>query len=116
MIAMSFAVIFASLGEISLSKGMKAIDAADYPSLYATTLATVTNIHVISGIALLSGFLVLYLISLSWEDLSFVLPLTGAVFVLVTILAYFVLHEDVTPLRWAGSVLVAFGIALVSRS
>ena len=79
-------------------------------------LLTITNFYVIGGMVLLILFLFLYLASLSWEELSFVLPLTAADYVLVTLLAYFLLHEDVSPLRWAGSVLVGLGIALVSRT
>ena len=50
-------------------------------------LATITNHYVIGGIVLLVTFPVLYLVSLSWEELSYVLPLTAANYVLVTILA-----------------------------
>ena len=65
---------------------------------------------------LLSAFLILYLVSLSWEELSYVLPLTAANYVLVTILACLVLHEHVSALRWSGSVLVMIGIGLVART
>ncbi|NLN78433.1 MAG: EamA family transporter, partial [Armatimonadetes bacterium] len=58
----------------------------------------------------------LYLASLSWEDLSYVLPLTAGDYVLITVLAFFFLHEHVDVLRWVGSVLVTAGIVLVARS
>ena len=44
------------------------------------------------------------------------LPLTAADYVLVTLLAYFLLGEDVSPIRWLGSIMVAIGIALVART
>ena len=90
-------------------------DTALQGPLHAFT-ATVTNIYVIAGIMLLAAFLLLYLASLSWERMSFVLPLTAADYVLVTILAHFVLHESVSPIRWMGTVLVAIGIAMVART
>lgn len=116
LIVMFFAVIFGALGDISLSKGMKMIGGMDFRNMYQAILASVTNIYVIAGVVMLILFLFLYLASLSWEDLSYVLPLTAADYVLVTMLAFFLLNEAVSPIRWAGSVLVATGIALVART
>jgi len=116
MIVMFFAVIFGALGDVSLSKGMKIIDSMDTHGVISTFIATMTNPYIIGGIFLLIAFLLLYLASLSWEDLSYVLPLSAADYVLVTLFAYFLLHEDVSPLRWTGSVLVAIGISLVART
>lgn len=116
LIAMFFAVVFGSLGDVLLSKGMKSIGCTEYECAYNAFVATVTSPYVIAGIGFMICFLLLYLASLSWEELSYVLPLTAAVYVVVTIMAFFWLHEDVSPLRWAGTVLVAAGIALVARS
>lgn len=116
IIVMLIAVIFGALGDVSLSKGMKIVDAMNTNSVISTFIATITNPYIIGGIFLLIVFLLLYLASLSWEDLSYVLPLSAADYVLVTLFAYFLLKEDVSPLRWAGSVLVAVGISLVART
>jgi uncharacterized membrane protein len=116
LVVMFVAVVLGSLGDVSLSKGMKWIGAAHFENVYQAALSALTNLYIVAGVGLLIGFLLLYLASLSWEDLSFVLPLTAADYVLVTLLAHFLLHEDVSPLRWAGSVLVAAGIGLVARS
>ena len=113
---MFFAVIFGALGDVSLSKGMKTVAAAHVGGAAHIFFAVMTNMYVIGGIVLLIAFLCLYLASLSWESLSFVLPLTAADYVLVTLLAYVLLHEDVSPVRWLGSLLVALGIALVART
>ena len=116
MIVMLIAVIFGALGDVSLSRGMKMVDAMNTNGVIGTFIATITNPYVIGGIFLLIVFLLLYLASLSWEELSYVLPLSAADYVLVTLFAYFLLKEDVSPLRWAGSVLVAVGIGLVART
>ena len=116
LVVMFVAVICGAFGDISLSRGMKMVDAmAPTGPIQAFTM-TMTNRCVICGILLLLAFLLLYLFSLSWEDLSYVLPLTAADYVLVTLLAFFLLDEHVCALRWTGSVLVATGIALVARS
>ncbi len=113
---MSFAVIFGALADVSLRKGMKIVSETVFQSPIHAFVVTITNAHVIASILLMIAFLVLYLASLSWESLSFVLPLTAADYVLVTLLAYFLLHEDVSLTRWLGSVLVAVGIAIVART
>lgn len=115
LIAMSFATVFAAFGDVSLSRGMKLVGAGHHHGFWETALA-IANTYVIAGILLLMAFLALYLASLSWEDMSFVLPLTAADYVLVTLLARVWLHEDVSPVRWAGTLLVAIGIAFVTRS
>ena len=47
-------------------------------------------------------------------DLSFAVPATAATFVAETILARFVLKENVDARRWAGAALVAAGVALLA--
>ena len=116
LVVMSFAVIFGALADISLRSGMKIVGETALQSPIHAFLVTITNAYVIAGIVLMIAFLVLYLASLSWESLSFVLPLTAADYVLVTLLAHFLLHEHVTPIRWLGSILVAVGIAVVART
>jgi drug/metabolite transporter (DMT)-like permease len=113
---MSFAVMFGALADISLRNGMKIVGETVFQSPIHAFVVTITNAYVIAGILLMIAFLVLYLVSLSWESLSFVLPLTAADYVLVTLMAHFLLHEDVSPIRWLGSILVAVGIAVVART
>jgi drug/metabolite transporter (DMT)-like permease len=47
-------------------------------------------------------------------DLSFAVPATAATFVAETVLARFVLKENVDARRWAGAALVAAGVALLA--
>ena len=50
------------------------------------------------------------------EDLSFAVPATAASLVFETFLAKIVLKEIVDSRRWLGAVLVAAGVALLSRT
>lgn len=113
---MMIAVIVAAFGDISLSKGMKMVGAREFATAWDTFVYACTNPYVWLGVCLLIVFLFLYLASLSWEDLSFVLPLAAADYFFVTLLAYLLLHEPVDMLRWVGSFFVATGVALVARS
>jgi len=51
---------------------------------------------------------------LSIADLSFAVPATAASVVLETLLARLFLKETVSPLRWAGALCVACGVALLA--
>jgi drug/metabolite transporter (DMT)-like permease len=53
---------------------------------------------------------------LSWEDLSVALPLQALNYVLVALLAKYLLHEQISPLRWAGIILVCIGVMLITKS
>jgi len=107
-------IIFASFGDISLSYGMRrvgAISAARWTEL----IAAVFNPWVALGILLLLGFLASYLSSLSWSDLTYVLPATSFGYVLLALLSMWLLGERVSISRWAGILLVSSGVAIVTR-
>lgn len=53
---------------------------------------------------------------LSVADLSFVLPVTSAGYVLSTLLGRVFLHEPVSASRWAGALLISLGAALVAST
>jgi drug/metabolite transporter (DMT)-like permease len=68
------------------------------------------------GISLLASSFFALLALLSWKDVSFVIPATAASFVTGAVGARLLLGERLTPLRWAGILLVTLGVALVSLS
>jgi drug/metabolite transporter (DMT)-like permease len=113
---MFFAVFCDGLGDISLSRGMRLADETAAPGVIGMISAVACSWYIWVAVGLFVAFLILYLVSLSWEDLSYVLPLTGAVYVIVTTFAFFFLHEPVSMLRWIGSGLVALGVVYVARS
>jgi drug/metabolite transporter (DMT)-like permease len=55
-----------------------------------------------------------YLGLLTVAELSFAVPATAVTYALETVLAKYVLREQVSWLRWAGASLVVCGVALVS--
>ncbi len=56
----------------------------------------------------------LFLILLSWADVSLVIPLTSLSSVVSVLGAQFLLKEKVTQERWLGTLLICVGVALVS--
>jgi len=66
------------------------------------------------GVALLVLWQMSRMALLSWADLSYVLPVTSVGYVVVAFIGKVMLHETITPVRWAGIVLIVAGVALVS--
>jgi drug/metabolite transporter (DMT)-like permease len=52
--------------------------------------------------------------ALSWADLTYVLPATSFGYVLLALVARFLLHEHVSPLRWLGIALITGGVGFVA--
>jgi drug/metabolite transporter (DMT)-like permease len=74
----------------------------------------VLNPWVAVGILLLLAFFASYMNALSWADLTYVLPATSLGYVLLALVAKFVLHEEVSPLRWVGIALISGGVGFVA--
>jgi drug/metabolite transporter (DMT)-like permease len=52
--------------------------------------------------------------ALSWADLTYVLPATSLGYVLLALVARFLLHEHVSPLRWLGIALITGGVGFIA--
>ena len=118
-VVLSVAVVANSVGSVCLSKGMKTFqspDAAGAAWLFQAATQVVSNPWIILGVFLLVIFLAAYMAALSWADLSFVLPATAPGYILTAILARIFLQEEISPLRWAGTVLIVTGTWLVART
>jgi drug/metabolite transporter (DMT)-like permease len=105
--------VFAAAGDSMLSHGMKQTGSISVNNLQGVIFA-VLNPWVAVGILLLLAFFATYMTALSWADLTYVLPATSLGYVLLALVARFVLHEHVSPLRWLGIVLITCGVGFVA--
>jgi drug/metabolite transporter (DMT)-like permease len=113
------AVVLGGAGHVLLSKGMKPVgDLTEAPAgrLGGMMARALSNQWVLVGIALQAVFFFVYLALLSRTEVSQLLPLTALDYIVVALLAQWMLGEIVTPARWAGIGLIAVGVALVSRT
>lgn len=85
-------------------------------ALLAIGIQVLTNLSVDLGMILELTFFLLYLLALSWLDLSYLLPITASNYLLTTLLAGVVLHEAIDLTRWAGTAVIAIGVLLVGLS
>ena len=114
---LSLVVLLQVIGNVFLSRGMRHVGGMDrltLTSLYSYGIRTATNPWVMLGFSLLLAFFILYLTALSRLDLSYVLPMTAATYVLTALSAWLILGESVSPARWAGTLAVTIGIILIT--
>jgi uncharacterized membrane protein len=111
-------VVCANAGDLMLKRGMMQIGAVEISAVglrHAFT-STVTNGTIWIGIVFLVGFMVSYMTVLSWADYSYVMPAGAFGYALLTLLAVLFLHENVSPRRWVGVVLICIGVLLVGQT
>jgi drug/metabolite transporter (DMT)-like permease len=106
--------LFGAVGDSLLSLGMKQVGSVSLHHLHNVILA-VLNPWVALGILFLLGFFASYMMSLSWADLTYVLPATSLGYVLLALIARFWLHEQVSLTRWLGIGLISLGVGFVTR-
>ena len=113
------ALVLEAIGVVLLSKGLKQIgEVQSYTAVEIGRLIGrgATNPWILLGTALETAFFVMLLVLLKRNDVSLIWPLTSLGFVLTALTARFINHETVSPLRWAGVVLIVIGAGLVAWS
>lgn len=119
LIILIFALIVEAMGVVFLSKGLKQIGEPERISAREIGRLLgrgITNRHILVGVALEAAFFGALLYLLAQRDVSLIWPLTSLGFVITALAAKFILHEHVSPVRWAGVLLIVLGAALVSYS
>jgi drug/metabolite transporter (DMT)-like permease len=99
------------LGNLLLSLGMKAV--AGGPAAYVKAFFSPI---VLLGVTLLVVWMLARMTLMSWADLSYILPVTAIGYVLSAAAGAVFLAEYISPTRWAGTLLIVAGIAVVSRT
>src|SRR5262245_30706815 len=115
IVILLLALLLEAVGVVFLSKGLKEV-----PTLQTFTVteiarlvgACLTNIHFLLGLLMETVFFVALLYLLRIADVSLIWPLTSLGFVLTTLAAKYIRHEDVSALRWSGVFLIMAGAAL----
>jgi drug/metabolite transporter (DMT)-like permease len=117
LMAMTVAAAAAAVGQIFVRQGMQqvgSLEAYAPAALIAYFVRALLNPYVIAGTALNAVFYFLFLASLSWADVTVVLPMTALEFGMAAALAVIILDEAVPNLRWAGIALVVLGVVLIT--
>lgn len=113
------AVLASSLSNVFTSRGMQAVGPLeDYRPAHLVRfgLASVSNKWVLLGLAAGAVNFMLWLIVLSWADVSWALPMNAVEYAVTAGMAVWWLKERVAPRRWAGIALITAGVGCVMGS
>jgi drug/metabolite transporter (DMT)-like permease len=103
-------------GELCVARAMREVgEVTDFrPSAVLRALGVALRVRWLwLGLALLAGYFVTLLGMLSFENVSFVIPVTALGYVVGALGGKFFLGERVGAGRWLGVLLVCAGVALV---
>jgi drug/metabolite transporter (DMT)-like permease len=112
-------LLFEAAGVVFLSKGLKQLGNVkphNAVEILRVVKSGATNANILLGVFLEAVFFGTLIYLMSQADLSFIWPLTALGFVLTTLAAKFLLHEEVSAVRWSGVVLIVAGAALITWS
>jgi drug/metabolite transporter (DMT)-like permease len=112
IVVILFATLLVAVGEILLSAGMKQVGRDGHQG-FRMVLAAGSNPLVWGGIVLSAAFFAMYLLTLSWADISYVMPFTALSYFFVALMASCWLDEKVTLARWIGTLLIVIGVIIV---
>ena len=105
-------------GQLAMKRGMTAVGVVALQlDRFASTMGqALSNGYVLAGIAAYGVSAILWLVLLSRLPLSYVYPAIGLGYVVVVLISWAVLREDIPPLRWLGVLVICVGVYLVGRS
>lgn len=112
-------VLSTTVGDILLARAMKQVgdlgELRRTKGIPAVVKAAMLNADMLAALFFFAvGFFTL-LVSLSWADLSLVVPATASLtFVTNAIAAKLFLRENVDARRWVANILVCIGVALLA--
>lgn len=112
------AVLMSAIGQISLKVAVNRPDlrAAIDEGIFPAALAAVSSFYVWAAFAIYVISIGLWLWVLTKVELSLAYPLLSLGFVVTMVFAGVFLHEQVTPFRVAGTLLIVAGCFCVGRS
>lgn len=119
IVILLIALVLEAVGVVWLSHGLKQIgepQGITFAEIARLVGRGVTNRSILLGTLFEMIFFVTLLVLLKNWDVSLIWPLTSLGFVITTLAAQYVRHEDVTLLRWSGVVLITLGAMLVGWS
>jgi drug/metabolite transporter (DMT)-like permease len=110
-------LVFEAVGVVYLNHGLKQVGEVRTVSaseVLRVIRSGVTNHNILLGVLFEAIFFGTLLVLMSKGTVSFIWPLTSLGFVMTTIAAKFILHEEVSLLRWSGVLLIMLGAGVIT--
>jgi uncharacterized membrane protein len=105
----SIAQILLKLGMSNISKSISSISIGSIPVL-------ISNIYVLFGGILYGTSFIIWLYVLSKVKLSYAYPFISLSYIIVAVLGLIILKESISPVTWAGILLVVAGVTLIGMN
>ena len=115
-------ILAGAAGDISVTRGMKSVGEVSgfRPFRPAALLSAAGRVFrngfIWMGIFCKAIAFFTFLALLSRADLSWVVPSAASAYVVDTLAAKYILHENINRTRWSGTLCVGLGVALISLS
>jgi drug/metabolite transporter (DMT)-like permease len=109
-------VVTNTVGNLFLAIGLAKLPGFSFASIAGYLAAFLSNGWVLGGIALITLWMLSQLSMYTWADLTYVLPITASAYIFTAILGRFVLHQHISPTRWAGILVISLGVMFVSET
>jgi drug/metabolite transporter (DMT)-like permease len=112
-------IAIAAAGQLCLKAGMNEvgrITSEAFTSPFGTFVRVARVPMVWLGLFLYGLSAVSWMTVLSRVDLSFAYPMVGFSYVVVLLFSALLLGEQVSPLRWLGTLIIVAGIVLITRT
>ena len=106
-------------GDICLSQAMKVfgeVDSFQFAAIQELIAYLFTSPWIWLGVSTLTFSMLLYLLAISKLDVSYVLPIHASSYLLNALMAWLILNESVTGVRWLATIVIGIGVFIVSLS
>lgn len=113
------APLLTTVGQLLIKCGMSQIGPIDLSRLgnpLGLFKAVVTNPYMALAIPIYIGSLIAWVVTLSKFDLSYAYPFFALSFVLIPVLSWVILGENIPIMRWLGLALVTIALVKIGSS
>ncbi len=110
-----FFVLMVLVDSLALLLEKKGLNEIGHVSLgWSSVMNVATNPYVIGGLILSAIGFALWLVVLSQFKISYIYPFGSVIYVIITVLAYFVLGESISMVRVLGIAVIVCGCILIN--
>ncbi len=111
-------VLLNAAAQLALKKGMSIIGHFQFSmeNLIPIAVRVALNPFVITGITCYVVSVAVWLLVLSRVEVSYAYPLLSIGYIVTAFAGKYFFNEALTPVRWAGILVICFGVYLITRS
>jgi drug/metabolite transporter (DMT)-like permease len=111
-------VLLNAFAQIALKQGMRTIGHFDFSLENVLPVGTrvMLNPFVVAGLFCYVVSVIVWLMALSRVEVSYAYPLLSVGYIVAAFAGQMLFQEALTPVRWAGILVICLGVFLVTRS